>query len=259
MISSTPSYHRVSMTQRYNTILTNKQNDVTDIQNLIKDITSKIFQKELTETTRGLEVKKKECEETLKTLNGLFYQDQKSLLKQAWDKMVNFVNITLGITIGTRNELDNIKRDLRDSKGAVDLYLKLETLRDSIQTRLLQIVAALKTKPTAALFEKTRTEQVEQLQARQKELCGNYYEDPQSLLDQAWRIYQSAIQANDSNAGQLFNTFNRLDVERRSNDAKLFSLEQQISCIVPSSNDNIKTYNCSIQEQMIKLKEENRS
>ncbi len=222
---------------------------------IIEKNTNGIFNREFNETIQRLEIDKAECEKRLVDFNGYFYQDERSSLKQAWDKMVSMVKAVLGITIETREALSEIlNEDMKGSEEAVNNYLDLEKMRDRIQTRLNLTISILKTRPDGSSFEKDLSEQVERLEQRQRELNGHYYEDPQSLLDQAWRRYQTALHSNDSNAGNLLNIFDALNDERKCNDAQLFTLRQQISCIVPSTHQNIDTHTCEkIKEKIKKL------
>ncbi len=236
---------------------------ITKLKLALGDHSSGVFTAKIEKKIAKLETEKKVCEERLAELNGSYYQDPASLLKKAWDSIVDTIDTTFNVRIKTREELDSAPerifenlnaitdRDKFNTKSvvysnttiAITDYIKLEEERDAIQAQIKKIVVTQKTEPK---FEKTLSDQLKALEARQKELCGEYYQDPRGLLDQKWR----ASQAGNSDASAEFFT---LETERKSNEAKIFALREQISAGVISGRDIEAVTAESIDKKVVEL------
>lgn len=222
----------------------------------LTDSTSKIFKSKINETKNELNLEKESCLNSLIRLNGEFFQDPKSSLKKAWDRVVTNVQEALQLKIEFRHELENVTKALESkpkdeivekAQDAVGIYTSLEKKRDNIEVRLNEIIATEKTDAIAPPSEDT-------LRARQKELCGNYYQDPNCLLDKAWKAYQNALTQNDTSAPDLLKQYNLLENERKNNAMIL----QRLNSIAPAPAErSIEALTISsIQAQVNVLKQE---
>lgn len=245
---------------------------IVKLQLAISDPTNDVFQRKILKKVAKLETEKKTYEVRLAQLNGSFYQDPKSLLKQTWDSIVNNILTTFSIRIETREELEsvpkeimqdltkecgtmatndyNIKSDmLNNTNITISNYIKLEKERDAIQTQIKEIVSTQKTVTTGPSFQDTLSTQLMTIEDRQKELCGEYYQDPRGLLDQKWK----ASQAGGSDASTLHDEFLSLETERKSNEAQIFALREQISVLATSGRTIEALTTESIKEKVAEL------
>jgi hypothetical protein len=205
---------------------------VETLNDALKDKTSLIFQNKLVETQNKLKNGQKDCTAELKELNGSFFQDPASLLKQAWDLVVNTVKAALGKEVVSRGELEGITTELKTTPEdlaaakAIEDFIQLEKKRDLRKKQLETLIGIEKTGSEATSVQDALVKERDALLKRQKELCGHYYGDANSLLDQAWKAYQNVPTDNQ---------YHKLEIERKSNDATLFTLEQHLA--FPTSSD----------------------
>lgn len=199
-----------------------------------------------------LQSEKEKYEKILRTLNGKYYQDPQSSLKQAWDTLLEKVPLT-GQHVTLRPDLDSCMRALEDTQTTVSMnakssihnYLLLELKRDISEAFFKTIVSIQKNEPVAAdpLLEKKKV-----LENRQKQLCGNSYEDSLSLLDRAWKQYKQAYEECNPNADVLHSSYLVLEEERKTIEAELFFLEQQL--LLSPTPHNTLTSLLEIQRQI---------
>jgi Rad3-related DNA helicase len=175
--------------------------------------------------------------------------------------VTNEVFNALGTSIQNRSELEPISLELQDTnfikaKSAIQIYKALEKKRDSAEETIRNILSTEKTNSAITDIDHSLAEQEETLLARQNALCGNYYQDPGSLLYQKWKEYQTAVIASDSNADSLLQEYTALEEERKSLDAKINLLKEQRSIPAAAAERNIETLTLSsIQEQIQALNE----
>lgn len=205
---------------------------VETLNDALKDKTSLTFQNKLVEAQNKLKNGQKDCTADLKELNGSFFQDPASLLKQAWDLVVNTVKAALGKEVVSRGELEGITTELKTTPEepaaakAIENYIQLENKRDLRKKQLETLIGIEKTGSAATSVQDSLVKERDALLTRQKELCGHYYGDANSLLDQAWKTYLKVPTDNQ---------YHKLEIERKSNDATLFTLERHLS--FPTSSD----------------------
>ena len=194
---------------------------------------------------------KAKCIEALAKLNGAYYQDPNSELKQAWDTLVITVK-NAGLDAERADQLQDIAKKLESStreqattaKNAIGSYQKLQETRDQWQRQLNKILGAEKTEKTkAAELENSLKVKKAQLQQRQHELCGDYFGDSRGLLDQAWQTHQDA-------------TYQALEIERRKIEAELWEIGQQFAISASSGHTFAVLTAEKIQAEVNKLKED---
>jgi len=220
----------------------------------LTDTTSDIFKNKIVKTKKELNSDKETCLSALTRLNGEFFQDPRSTLKKAWDNVVISIKEALELKIEFRNELEAVTTQLKSrtsnettqkAEVAIDSYTRLEKKRDSVETRLNEIISVEKTDLVAPPSE-------DALRQRQKELCGNYYQDPSSLLDKAWKKYQKALTDSHANAPELLNTYNLLENERKHTEILL----KRLGSIAPATRGLEVLTIHSINEEIASLKKE---
>ncbi|MBS0604656.1 MAG: hypothetical protein JSS60_06435 [Verrucomicrobia bacterium] len=194
------------------------------------------FQKTITQTSDALQAERQKCSTALERMNGSFYQDPKSLLKKAWDRIVEHVKNALSIDVTERGQLDGLSSHLdslastperEQAKSAIKNYISTEQKRDRIQAQMTQIVSSQKTGPKATELNTSLLTERKTLENRQKELCGSYFQDPDSLLDKAWKSCERDP--------ALLDAYQQLDSERKSIETRLISINHQLS--IPASSD----------------------
>ena len=199
------------------------------------DTTSIVFKNRMTKMKADLQDEKETYLASLLRLNGEFFQDPNSVLKKTWDSVVKKVKAALNLEIKNRDQLEETSEKLKkapqsvlieNARHAIGVYTSLETRRNKIEAELNEIISIEKADLTAPLSEKA-------LRERQKELCGDYYEDPNCLLDKKWKEYQRALASSSPNASALLNAYNILENERKSNEILL----QRIDALAPATPD----------------------
>jgi hypothetical protein len=181
-----------------------------------------------------LDAEKEKHAKILRELNGSYFQDPQSPLKQAWDALVTKVSDT---RLHHRSDLDALLEQTNecvDARSCINKYLLLETQRDTSEAILKKIISIQKNGPNASYITRSLEGQRNVLKGRQKQLCGNFYEDPASLLDIQWKAYQEALRVSSPEATSLFNAFQTLDTERKEIDSSLYFLDQQLSLAATS-------------------------
>lgn len=189
----------------------------------LSDHTGKVFQDHLNTYEKNLKADQNKRANELTKLNGAYYQDPSSLLKQAWDKLVKAVQSALGKTVNAREELDSIQielsksttTDVSEATNSINEYRKLESDRNKLETYLNNLIGLEKTGPSAIATQEELLKEKAALLNRQQELCGTHWGDPKSLLEQAWRSQDGSYETYET--------------ERRSNEASLFAIEQRLS------------------------------
>lgn len=203
------------------------------------------------ETQEKLKEQKQKIESDLVNLNGAYYQDPISLLKKAWDTVLNTTNDALGKQPKARCELTPLQNELKAATDqsnpkiqsaltAIDKYVGLEKDRDNFKTQLNTIISIQKTSPNISSENDPLLLEKNKLLQDQKELCGNYYQDPNGLLDKAWKAYQKAVDSGSPDANTLLNTYKKLERKRKTIETRLLALEEQIS-ITPHKDRSIQT------------------
>lgn len=231
----------------------------------LQDTTNTVFINKMKATTDALTTEKEKCLKTLDNLNGAYYQDPKSKLKQCWDKLIETVRIALGVSVQMRAEVNTILTQLNadsspssvnadsspssdklSAKTAIEEFLQSEKTRDETEKQLEVIIAKEKILPNKI---NELTSERKTLEARHLELCGKYFMDTDGLLDQAWVKFQEAIKNGASDTKNLSDKFYKLEEERKQIENKLFNIAQQLS--IPSFSGSIETLTiASIQEEI---------
>lgn len=220
--------------------------------------TDKIFQKTMVEIQGKLQTEKEQCINALTVLNGSFFQDPSSWLKRRWDTVVKTVNVALNLKIQHQRELQTVltqldslpfsSQEIEEAKSAINTYVRFEKQRDTQQKRLLEIIC-IESSGNSGVQESLKTE-LEALKARQKQLCGNYYKDPQGLLHQAW----NASRKNLTDKNVL--NYDLLERERKAGAAKISALQKQIDASSSLPGKSIEDLtNEEIQLQLKTLEE----
>lgn len=221
---------------------------IQQLENALLNPTGQDFQKLKEQTAQLLKEEKQKCLNDLAKLNGSFYEDPLSQLKQAWDTLVSTILSLFRIEIKTRGDIDNLR--LNNTAYTVQKYLKLETTRDGIEKRIKEIISIEKASNGADSVENPLLEEKNRLIQRKEELCGN---NNNGLLDTAWKNYKNATTDTSST---LFTTYRHLDEERRVIDAKLFACNEQIA-LEASQSETIESLTItSIKEEIKSLKEQ---
>lgn len=194
--------------------------------------TDTVFKNKVIEVKSAIQKEKQKCEADLLLLNGAYYQDPKSMLKMAWDELVQYVS-QVGLNIESADQLesisDQLKRDQTPAKQSalskIDIFKDAEELRNQRQAQLNRILA---TEKIVANPEELLKQQQAELKQKHHTLCGDYFGDPNGQLDQAWRRYQTAI-ADGSNDESPLAAYQKLETERKKIEARLYQIEQQFS------------------------------
>jgi hypothetical protein len=214
-----------------------KHEHIIDIDPHLTPVLEKAENK-VTNAIAWMQIKKEECIKDLSSLNGDYYQDPNSRLKQKWDQVVETAQTALGTKIGKLDQLEEIYPQLQSgtsnqkiaAKTAIDSYRALEKQRDEQQSQLNRIVSLEK---TVENYDNNLLDQKRiKLQEKHKELCGDYYGDPKGQLDQAWRRYQTAV-LHGSTENYSLERYNQLETNRKQIEAQLFNILQQSSLPVP--------------------------
>ncbi len=112
------------------------------------------------------------------------------------------------------------------ARSAISKFILLEKARNDKQKQLDQIIATQKTGSLPLQDDFNAKKHI--LETRQQELCGNYFKDPNGLLDQAWSKYVQAEANSSTDANSLLEAFTKLDEERKQIDAQLFKINQHL-------------------------------
>ncbi len=164
-----------------------------------------------------LQEQKKRDKERLIQLNGQFYEDPASALKQAWDEVIAFQP-----TIRIREDIDAIITFDATTQPVIETYLGLEAERNRVEDNLRKITEWETATPIgAASVNEQLISQRKMLLQRKDELCGPNHFD--GLIDVAWQNYQ---RSHDETA---LEKYQELDRERKNIDAQLFYCEQHIA------------------------------
>lgn len=199
--------------------------EIQGLTTALTNTTSVIYKNKIVETKVKLISEKETCLSTLTRLNGEFFQDPRSTLKKAWDNVVTSVQEALKLKVESREQLQHISTQLKSvpvdetiekAESSIYYYTHLEKTRNNAETRLNEIINVEKADLIDPLSENV-------LRQRQKELCGNYYQDPNSLLDKAWKAYQEALSENSDSvcAPALLEKYNLLEKERKHTEILL--------------------------------------
>ncbi len=239
-----------SQVEKLQTALQNKSGDA--FKKIISEVSNKICE--------GLELEKQKCMDSLARLNGNFFQDPNSGLKKAWDTIVKEMK-TMGIEIEKRDQLDTWEEKLKEMGGnrapvallAIKKYKALETKRDAMATWLETIISTEKT--NSKTLQITLESSKQNLEERQKVLCGNYYQDPKGKLDIAWKAYTTGLSSGDNSATDCLEKFNNLDNERKKNEAKLFEIKKQIAIAADPTRTIEALAEAGIEEEIKELEE----
>ncbi len=198
-----------------------------------------------------LENEKENCQKTITRLNGAYYQDPKSGLKQAWDKLVASIKLVLGLDIVTRDQLSSLTGLSSEVQKDVEEYRYKEGARDAAVSRLHEILSVQQSERSEPKIFQDLNQEKTRLSKRQHELCGDYFGDKDSLLDQAW----SACAAEDKTPEDEEH-FQNLEQERRANEARLVELDQQLGLPVhPTRNYQVLAQD-EVSEEIDKLARE---
>lgn len=241
------------------------ESEVKTLQAALQNKSGEVFKKIISEAgeqfQKDLQIEKEKCLQSLARLNGDFFQDPNSQLKKAWDVIVKLMS-SMGIKIEKRNGLDTYEEQLKQMDGnrapaallAIKEYKELEAKRNSMVKWLETIISTEKTH--SKTLQTTLESAKQNLQKRQKVLCGSYYQDPNGKLDKAWKAYTIMLSTGDASASDLLEKFNKLDNRRKSNDAKLVEIEKQIHIAAdPTRTIEILAVDV-IKEQIKELEEE---
>lgn len=203
----------------------------------LTDKTTQVFQDKVSETILSIQNEKQKCIDDLTRMNGSYYQDPKSTLKQAWDRLVKAVHDAIGVKVESADQLDVISSQLdidstkekKLAKSKIIGFKVIENKRNARQDQLNQILSIEK---AASSPEENLKLRKELLQQRYQELCGNYFGDPNGQLHQAWVKYQTAL-AYGSTGENTLAAYQALDTYRRQIEAELYSIDKQLS--IPAS------------------------
>jgi hypothetical protein len=234
-----------------------------------------IFRSKVSEIATRLQKDKQQCIKYLDCMNGSYYQDPHSVLKKSWDKLVKAVQKAIGIQVDREDRLDTLLAQLdiapneakKSARQSIEKYKEIEQKRDDCQSWLNQIFG---TEKAALNLEKgVKINLEEQLKAHKgclkqnyQKLCGNYFGDPNGLLDQAWQKYQAALTQDPTDTSSITD-YKNLEVNRKKTEAQLHEIEQLLA--IPASNhlyEILKTESTNLGEQLkkeemeINLKEE---
>jgi hypothetical protein len=229
------------------------------LEQSLNDKTGPVFKTKVSETIDLIQTEKEKCIKDLVRMNGDYYQDPKSSLKRTWDTLVDKVGIALGVRTETLEQLGEISDQLNSgspteekeaAKSAIETYLFIEKKRNDRQAQLNLIISTEKT--TEPLTDDTLTQQKTSLQQRLRELCGDYYGDPNGKLDQAWKEYQTAVDQGfpTDSTKNFLDAYNGLEKEKRQTEAKLFETEQRLLLPISSERSFEALTTASIQAQI---------
>lgn len=193
-------------------------------------------------------------------LNGSYFQDPLSLLKQAWDAAIKAIEeLFQGTVIQTREDLKEKYHIFQSSNRTketqlIQAYFNLEEERSTCQEALKKQIS----QTTESCIE----ERKQKLQKRKEALCGTFYEDPTGLLDQAWKKYIRAVQSSASNTEKLLKSYQQLEQKRKLIDVELSILHENTNTSSSFSKRSIEilaenaiTERLKEIEQQIKLKQ----
>jgi hypothetical protein len=212
------------------------QTQINDLKQALNDKTSSTFQSKIEESKRGLAAEKEVCQNGLNVLNGAFYKDPSSWLNRKWKAAAEAVNAAIGSPMKKRADLTKVSllldaapasQAVSDAKSAIESFLRLEKQRDGHQKRLLEIISI--EKADSLTTTPSLKSQLHTLQARQKELCGTHYQDPNSVLHKSWKSYKEAVARGKFNAEFLLHDHKVLELEQKTNAAQIIALQKQIA------------------------------
>jgi hypothetical protein len=198
-----------------------------------------VFREKLTQIRTDLQSQKQAYEARLLELNGRYFQDAQSPLKQAWDTVVRKVRAACEMVLKGRQDLTLAQQKMEtytyldagkvEASQSIDNYIALERERNQLTHLLHELVRIEKASALNDELNAALQNQITTLQTRQIALCGKRYQDPNGLLDKAWKQHKQALaKKNAIEAPKLLNAFRKLDEERKNNDAKLFELKKQL-------------------------------
>jgi hypothetical protein len=230
-----------------------------EIQSLTQSLTDKtgqVFQSKVSDTMRTIQEQKQKCLDDLHRMNGSFYQDPQSTLKKAWDKLVESVCAAIGFHMERADQLDTVSAQLstdsndakKFAKTRIDAFKGIEKKRDTRQSQLNLI---LSTEKAASNPKENLEMKRDLLKQKHKELCGNYFGDPNGTLDQAWQKYQTALAYGSTHELSLA-AYQELETYRKQTEAELYDIEQQLA--IPASTT--RTYEVLTTESITKEVEE---
>ncbi len=204
---------------------------------------------------------KASCERVILQLNGKYYQESSSVLKHSWEKVRQTVEKALEVDVDGhecsahgREFIPTVKSNLEgaislekynakraasplaiptetvEAVDSVNGYLRFEKQRDEFVQLLHDIIQIQKAGKGDFYQEKLN------LQVRLKQLNGEYYGDPASLLDQAWKVSleMPALGVN----------FRRLEQERIAILKRLEGIEKLLHAPVKEA---VHLYNVTIE------------
>ncbi len=237
------------------------------LQTALNDKAGATFDKVINQIYAQLESKRLQSLKRLDELNGLYFQDPNSQLKQAWDLAAQNIKLELNVDVSKPSQLPGIILQLQgrpvsphrtETEKAIARYNELEQEKLRIQTELTQAVSLLKTGPKAEELLILLTNEKSPLEGRQKELCGSYNRDPNSHIDQAWKKYELAHSKGTGDADELLEAYRVLEIERSTNETRLYSIFHQLS-IVPSSERTIEVLSLESIESQLKVVRTNKA
>ncbi len=209
--------------------------------------TISVLDTKVAETIKSLNEKKQECEDDLRRLNGDYYQDPKSLLKQTWDKLVQKIHNVLGIHVKSDQQLAQVITQLDSSsspdadgaKRSITGFNLLKAKRDKIQTDLNTILAT--ERASKADYDSTLIVTRQNLEQRYLTLCGLYFQDPKGQLHQAWNLWKTAEASKASDTGILKADYEQLNDERQQIEAQLYRIHQRLTLAPTKSYSDLAT------------------
>jgi hypothetical protein len=228
----------------------NLAEDIRSLEESLINKTGQVFQNKVSHTIVAIQEAKQKCIDDLLRMNGSYYQDPKSTLKTAWDKLVQAVHTAIGVNVERSDQLDTVSAELdvdpneakEIAKKKIDHFKTIEKKRDARQNQLNQI---LSTEKAALNPEENLRLKQDLLKQRYQELCGSYFGDPNGQLHQAWTKYQTAL-AHGSTGENSLDSYQKLDAYRRQIESELYSIDQQL--LIPAST--ARTYEVLTTEQM---------
>jgi hypothetical protein len=233
-----------------------------EIQSLTHSLTDKtgpVFKGKVTETTTLIQTEKSKCIDDLFRMNGAYYQDPKSTLKKAWDRVATTVHTALGIRTERRDQLTDISvqlkaapptKEMKTAERAITSYTNIEKKRDLRQEQLNKIVS---TEKGSEKKDEEFVKRKQLLQEKRRKLCGDYFGDKNGELDKAWTKYQTAIANSSSGVDELAN-YTQLEEYRKCVEAELFNIDQQLSLLASKDRTYETLTTDSIQKQIAVLR-----
>jgi hypothetical protein len=236
--------------------------EIHSLQQSLRDKTGQVFQKNVSNIQKAIQDEKQNYVHDLNQMNGSYYQDPNSILKRAWDKMVELVQLALGFKVERADQLDGVFAQLNNdsndaninAKRSIDDFKRLEKNRDTLQNQLNQILSFEKTASDPKATQENLETKRNLLKQKHKELCGNYFGDPNGTLHQAWEEYQTAL-AHGSTHELSLAAYQELDTYRKQIEAELYDIERQLGIPASATHTYEVLTTQSITKQIAKLQE----